>query len=108
MFDWLKRHPVPIRAEFQYTLVVTYALPAEGLYAFAPPGLRIDEWNGLGFLAVAFVQTRRLRPTFLPSFLGQDFFLSGYRVFARYRRPDGRERARLLVLRTLVRLRPLR
>ena len=100
MFHWLKRHPVPIRAEFEYTLVLTYALPAERLYAFVPPGLRIDEWNGLGFLAVAFVQTRRLRPTFLPSFLGQDFFLSGYRVFARYHRPDGRELRGLKILRS--------
>ena len=67
MLVWLKRHPVPIRARFEYTLVVTYALPAERLLGLVPPGLRIDAWNGLGFLAIAFVQTRRLRPTILTS-----------------------------------------
>ena len=35
--------------------------------------------EGHGFLAIARVQTERLRPTGWPAFLGRDFFLSGYR-----------------------------
>ena len=89
-----------MRAVFDYTLVVTYGLPADRLSRFLPAGLRVDDWNGLGFLAAAFVQTRRLRPAFLPAFLGHDFFLSGYRIFTRYRRPDGRELRGLRILRS--------
>ncbi len=100
MFHLLKRHPIPIRAEFEFTLVLTYALPAERLSGFLPPGLQVDEWNGLGFLAVAFVQTHHLRPAALPSIFGQSFFLAGYRIFSRYRTLDGRNLRGLRILRS--------
>ena len=100
MLHLLKRHPIPIRAEFEFVLVLTYALPASRLTSFLPPGLRLDEWNGYGFLAVAFVQTHHLRPAILPSQFGRSFFLIGYRVFARYRSPNGRELRGLRILRS--------
>ena len=100
MLHLLKRHPIPIRAEFEFVLVLTYALPASRLTSFLPPGLRLDEWNGHGFLAVAFVQTHHLRPTILPSQFGSSFFLIGYRVFARYRCLNGRELRGLRILRS--------
>ena len=43
-----------------------------------------------GFLAIAMVQTEALRPAFLPACFGRDFFLIGYRIFARYRTRAGR------------------
>ena len=100
MLHLLKRHPIPIRAEFEFTLVLTYAVPAERLIRFLPPGLQVDEWNGIGFLAAAFVQTHHLRPAALPSIFGQSFFLAGYRVFSRYRALDGRSLRGLRILRS--------
>ena len=100
MLHLLKRHPIPIRAEFEFVLVLTYALPVSRLTAFLPPGLRLDEWNGYGFLAVAFVQTHHLRPAILPVQFGRSFFLIGYRVFARYRCSNGRELRGLRILRS--------
>jgi hypothetical protein len=100
MFHLIKRHPIPIRAQFEFVLVLTYAVPARSLITFLTPGLRLDEWNGYGFLAVAFVQTKHLRPAILPSFLGQNFFLIGYRVFCRYRCRNGRNLRGLLILRS--------
>ena len=79
----LQRHPFPVKATFRHSLVLTYALPADRLQPLLPPGLRLDEWNGLGFLAIALVATEGLRPAFLPPFCGADFFLAGYRVFTR-------------------------
>jgi len=89
-----------VKAWFDQTLVLTYALPARLLSPLLPPGLILDSFDGLGFLAVAMVQTRDLRPAFLPRACGQDFFLAGYRIFARFRTPDGRLLRGLRILRS--------
>jgi len=96
----LQRHPLPVKAWFRHSLVLTYALPAELLDPLLPPGLLLDTFEGFGFVAVAMVQTRGLRPTFLPSALGQDFFLTGYRIFARFRTAEGRLLRGLRILRS--------
>ncbi len=83
MLHFLKRHPVPISAFFERCLVLAYAFPAELLAPLLPPGLVLDTFEDCGFLAVALVQTRHLRPSFLPAWTGQSFFLSGYRLFTR-------------------------
>jgi hypothetical protein len=83
MVNWLKRHPVPVTAFFRHALVLTYAVPPEVLTPLLPEGLALDTWRGRGFLAIALVQTERMRPSFLPAAMGRDFFLSGYRIFTR-------------------------
>jgi hypothetical protein len=85
MLHLLKRHPVAITAFFRHALVLAYAFPPEILEPLLPEGLALDMWNGWGFLAVALVQTEDLRPSFLPAAMGRNFFLSGYRIFARVR-----------------------
>jgi len=79
----LKRHPFPVKAFFRHSLVLTYAFPKEILQPLLPPGLVLDTYQDLGFLAIAIVQTKGLRPCFLPPALGGNFFLSGYRIFTR-------------------------
>jgi hypothetical protein len=79
----LKRHPLPVKAYFRHCLVLTYAFPRELLRPLLGPGLVLDTYGEHGFLAIALVQTERLRPVFLPAALGRDFFLAGYRIFAR-------------------------
>jgi hypothetical protein len=83
MLHLLKRHPIPISAFFRHSLVLTYAFPPEILEPLVPKGLVLDLFRGYAFLAVALVQTERLRPTFLPAAMGCDFFLTGYRIFTR-------------------------
>lgn len=100
MFYLLKRHPIPVRAEFRQCLVLTFALPQEILQPLLAPGLTVDSFRGMGFVAIALVQTEALRPAFMPRFLGQDFFLSGYRIFAKYRTPSGRTLRGLRILRS--------
>jgi hypothetical protein len=90
MFYQLKRHPIPVRAFFRHSLVLTYALPQEVLRPLLPPGLMLDTFGEFGFLAIAMVQTESLRPVFLPRALGRNFFLSGYRIFARFKTSAGR------------------
>lgn len=100
MLHLLKRHLVPIRAHFDFVLSLTYAVQPEVLSKFLPPGLLIDEWNGMGFFAAAFVQASQLRPVFLPAFAGGKYFFGGYRVFCRYTTIEGRELRGLRIIRS--------
>jgi hypothetical protein len=79
----LKRHPLPMAAFFRHSLVLTYALRPQALRPLLPQGLVLDTFRDRAFLAIALVQTRNLRPAFLPAALGGNFFLSGYRIFTR-------------------------
>jgi hypothetical protein len=83
MLHRLKRHPLAVKAHFRHSLVLTYAWPRQLLEPFLPPGLVLDTQRGFGFIAIALVQTERLRPAFLPASLGLDFSLTGYRIFVR-------------------------
>lgn len=80
--------------------MLAYALPTEVLRPWLGPGLELDTFGEFGFLAVAMVETRGLRPSFLPSASGLDFFLTGYRIFARYRTRQGRSLRGLKILRS--------
>lgn len=79
---------------------MSFAFPEEVLRTVVPPPLEIDAFEGLGFVTVALVWTRQLRPAGFPAFLGQDFFLAGYRVFARLRDETGRRLRGLRILRS--------
>jgi hypothetical protein len=98
MLDALRRHPFGVTAFFRHSLVLTFAYPEALLAPLLPPGLDVDAYEGNGFVAVALVQTEGLRPSALPAWCGRDFFLSGYRIFARYRRRDGRTLRGLRIL----------
>lgn len=100
MFHRIKRHPFPVSAHFDHSLVLCYALPREVLEPLLVPGLELDLYQDFGFVAVALVQTRALRPTVLPAFFGQDFFLSGYRIFTRYTSRARRNLRGLQILRS--------
>jgi hypothetical protein len=100
MLAALRRHPFAVEAFFRHSLVLTFAYPVELLQRLLPPGLVVDTHGDDGFLAVALVQTQRLRPAALPAWCGRDFFLAGYRVFSRYRRRDGRTVRGLRILRS--------
>lgn len=104
MLKGLRRHPFGVEAFFRWSLVVTYALPPHVLRPLLPRGLTLDTWgdgeSACGFLAIAMVQTERLRPKGWPALLGQRFFLSGYRIFARLPRPGRPSLRGLRILRS--------
>ena len=100
MLHLIKRHYLPIKAHFDYSLVLTYALPQEILQPLLSPGLKLDTFGDYGFVAIAMVQTKQLRPSFLPAWTGKDFFLTGYRIFTRYQTSSGKNLRGLQILRS--------
>ena len=92
LVDRLRRHPFPVVAWFERVLAVSFAFPEEILRPLVPKGLEIDAYEGFGFVTVAMVWTKNLRPAGWPMFLGQDFLLAGYRIFTRLN--DGQRRLR--------------
>jgi hypothetical protein len=100
MLYWLRRHAMPVKAYFRASLVLAYAVPAPVLRPMLAPGLTLDTFGDFGFLAIALVDTRGLRPAFLPAWMGSSFFLSGYRIFTRYQSAAGRTLRGLRILRS--------
>lgn len=101
MLSFLQNHPFAVDAFFEYSLVLTYAVPKEDLQPLIPACLTLDtfdeEW---AFVAVALVQTTALRPAGLPAALGNDFFLIGYRIFVRYTTNAGKRLRGLYILKS--------
>jgi hypothetical protein len=95
----LKRHPFAVETFFRQSLVLTFALPVDQLAALLPPPLSPDAFEDqYAFIAVAMVQTEKLRPKGFPRFMGNDFFLSGYRIFSRYTNQAGKRLRGLYIL----------
>lgn len=83
LIDHLRRHPFPVVAWFERVVALSFAFPEGILRPLVPRGLEIDTYDGFGFITVAMVWTKDLRPAGFPMFLGQDFLLAGYRIFTR-------------------------
>ena len=80
---------------------MTFAVPKEQLQSLIPECLELDTFNDKwAFVAVAMVQTTELRPKGFPKFLGNDFFLIGYRIFVRYTNTAGKRLRGLYILKS--------
>lgn len=101
MLSFLKNHPFAVEAFFESSLVLTFALPKGQLQNLIPECLQLDTFQDKwGFIAVAMVKTKGLRPKGLPEFMGNDFFLIGYRVFVRYTNNAGKKLRGLYILKS--------
>jgi uncharacterized protein YqjF (DUF2071 family) len=97
----LKNHPFAVKAYFESSLVLTFAVPKEDVEHLIPECLSLDTFNDTwAFIAVAMVQTKDLRPKGFPKFMGKDFFLIGYRIFVNYISDDGKKYRGLYILKS--------
>lgn len=97
----LKNHPFAVEAHFDHSLVLTVAVPKDQLEGLIPECLELDTFDDTwAFLAVAMVQTRQLRPKGFPKWMGNNFFLIGYRIFVRYTTNAGKRLRGLYILRS--------
>ena len=101
MLSFLKNHPFAVEAYFKSSTVLTFAVPKEQLQNVIPECLQLDTFNDKwAFVAVAMVQTKGLRPRGFPKYLGNDFFLIGYRIFVRYTNTAGKKLRGLYILKS--------
>jgi uncharacterized protein YqjF (DUF2071 family) len=100
MMKWLKQHPFPVEAWFDRVLALSFAVPESIARKLISPKLEVDAYEGCGFMTVALVWTKDLRPAGFPKWLGRDFFLAGFRVFVRMRDEEGRRLRGLKILRS--------
>jgi len=101
MFSLLKNHPFAVEAFFKSSIVLTFAVPKDQLKALIPECLELDTFHDKwAFIAVAMVQTKDLRPKGFPEFLGNDFFLIGYRTFVRFENSKGKKLRGLYILKS--------
>ena len=101
MLAKLKNHPFAVEAFFESSTVLTFAVPKEQLENLIPECLTLDTFKDKwAFIAVAMVQTKNLRPKGFPEFMGNDFFLIGYRVFVRYTNKKGKRLRGLYILKS--------
>ncbi|MFM6934821.1 MAG: DUF2071 domain-containing protein [Flavobacteriales bacterium] len=101
MFDFLKDHPFAVEAYFEQSIVLTFAVPKEEISSLIPECLTLDTFQDKwAFIAVAMVETKGLRPKGTPKFMGNDFFLIGYRVFVRYTNQEGKRLRGLYILKS--------
>lgn len=101
MLSFLKQHPFAVETFFESSVVLTYAVPKEHLQGLIPECLELDTFEDRwAFLAVAMVKTKALRPKGFPRFMGNDFFLIGYRLFVRYTTSEGKRLRGLYILKS--------
>lgn len=101
MLSFLKNHPFAVEAYFESSLVLTFAVPKEKVQHLIPECLQLDIFQDKwAFVAIAMVQTKDLRPKGFPKFMGNDFFLIGYRVFVRYTNKAGKSLRGLYILKS--------
>ena len=101
MLSFLKNHPFAVEAFFENATVLTFAVAKDQLKDMVPECLELDIFDGKwAFIAVAMVHTRDLRPKGFPRFLGNDFFLIGYRIFVRYLNNGGKNLRGLYILKS--------
>lgn len=96
-----QNHPFAVKAFFDYSAVLTYAVRPNEVKHLVPQCFSLDlfrdEW---AFLAAAVVRTREMRPAGFPKWLGREFFLIGYRVFVNHISSSGRKLRGLYILRS--------
>ena len=80
---------------------MTFAVPKEQLRGLIPECLELDTFQDKwAFVAVAMVQTSGLRPNGFPKFMGNDFFLIGYRIFVRFTNEKGKRLRGLYIIKS--------
>ena len=97
----LKNHPFAVETTFEKSVILTFAIPKNELENLIPECLEVDVFDDkFGFIAVALVATKNLRPKGFPKFLADDFNLVGYRVFVKYIDSRGKKLRGLYILKS--------
>lgn len=101
MLSFIQDHPFAVEAFFETSTVLTFAVEKGELEHLIPECLTLDTFQDKwAFIAIAMVQTKELRPKGFPKFMGNDFFLIGYRIFVRYKNQTGKSLRGLYIIKS--------
>lgn len=101
MRSFLKNHPFSVETHFESSIVLTFAVEKEELQKLIPECLELDVYDDKwAFVALAIVKTENLRPKSFPEFLGNNFILTGYRIFVRYKTSYGKNLRGLYIIKS--------
>jgi hypothetical protein len=78
--------------------LINYAVPADALAPYLPPGAELARHDGSAWVSACFVNIQNMRPARFPSAAGMQFNYLIYRTRAALPFPDGRKRQAVLVL----------
>jgi hypothetical protein len=101
MLSFLQDHPFAVEAYFESSTVLTFAVEKEDLEKMIPTCLSLDTFQDKwAFIAIAMVNTKNLRPKGMPKFMGNNFYLIGYRIFVRYVNKEGKSLRGLYIIKS--------
>lgn len=87
-----------VRSTFSRSTILIFAYDVGYLQALLPPGLTVDSDGSIGFLAVAYVDSRSLRPAAVKREIGIGFRLRELLIFCSYTNRSGRRMNGLFLL----------
>lgn len=80
--------PFPVKAWFDFFVVLFFSIDKNNTISQIPAPLELDLYKDHGIFAIAIVKTKKFRPAFLPSWIGMNFNLVGYRFLTTYKGDD--------------------
>lgn len=83
------KHPLPMRTLFRQCVLANFAVRPDVMRRLVPPPLAPDLHGGEAWLSVVIAEMERMRPAFLPAFLGVTYHQVVYRVVVRHRGERG-------------------
>jgi uncharacterized protein YqjF (DUF2071 family) len=83
------RHPLPMRTLFRQCVLANFAVRPDVMRRLVPPPVEPDLHGGEAWLSVVIAEMERMRPAFLPAFLGVTYRQVVYRVVVRHRGERG-------------------
>ena len=99
MLSFLKNHPFSVETFFESSLALTYAIPKEELKGMIPECLALDTFDDKwGFIEIAMVKAKKLRPAGFPEFAGNDLNITSYRILVRYITRQGKRLRGIFVI----------
>ena len=83
------RHPLPMRTLFRQCVLANFAVRPDVMRRLVPLPLEPDLHGGEAWLSVVIAEMERMRPAFLPAFLGVTYHQVVYRAVVRHRGERG-------------------
>jgi uncharacterized protein YqjF (DUF2071 family) len=83
------KQPLPMRTLFRQCLLANFAVRPDVMRRLLPPPLEPDLHGGEAWLSVVVAEMERMRPAFLPAFLGVTYHQVVYRAVVRHRGERG-------------------